>query len=120
MVFLRQFLVILGFSFAGEALRALLPLPIPASVYGLALLFLALCLGVVKVEKVKGAAGFLLEIMPVLFIPALVGLLDVWPLVAPILLPALVITAASTLVTMAVTGRAAQWGLRRKEGKDRE
>lgn len=120
MVFLRQFLVILGFSFLGEALHALLPLPIPASVYGLVLLFLALCLGVVKPEKVKGAAGFLLEIMPVLFIPALVGLLDVWPLVEPILLPALVIAGVSTLVTMGVTGKAAQWVLRRKEGKDRE
>jgi len=120
MTYLRQFLVILGFSFAGEVLHALVPLPIPASVYGLLLLFLALCLGAVKLEWVKGAAQFLIDVMPVLFIPALVGLLNVWPLIRPILLPALVIIVVSTLVTMGVTGRAAQWVLRRKGGKGRD
>ena len=43
MKYLSQFLIILGFAFAGEALQRLVPLPIPASVYGL-LLVGALCL----------------------------------------------------------------------------
>lgn len=42
---LRQFLIILFFSFLGEGLKALLPLPVPASIYGLVLLFAALELG---------------------------------------------------------------------------
>ena len=114
--YLRQFLVILAFSFAGEALRALLPLPIPASVYGLALLLVCLCLGLVKVEQVKSAADFLLEIMPVLFIPSVVGLMDLWDVLRSVLLPAVVIAVASTFVVLAVTGYTAQWMLRRRGG----
>ena len=114
--YLRQFLVILAFSFAGEALRALLPLPIPASVYGLALLLVCLCLGLVKVEQVKSAADFLLEIMPVLFIRSVVGLMDLWDVLRSVLLPAVVIAVASSFVVLAVTGHTAQWMLRRKGG----
>ena len=52
MRYLSQFLIMLGFTLAGEVLHRLVPLPIPASVYGLVLLFLALCLGRVKPERV--------------------------------------------------------------------
>ncbi|BDF68812.1 CidA/LrgA family protein [Oscillospiraceae bacterium] len=119
MAFLRQFLIILAVSFLGEGLHALIPLPIPASVYGLALMLLALCAKLVRPEQVKGAASFLIEIMPVMFIPAAVGLLDVWGLLRPILVPAAVIIVSTTVLVMAVTGRTAQGILRatRKPGK---
>lgn len=120
MKYMRQFLIILAFSFAGEALRLLIPLPVPASVYGLLLLFAGLCLGLVKLEQVKPAAGFLLEIMPILFVPAVVGLMDLWDVLQSVLLPALVIVIISTLVVMAVSGCTAQWMLRRKGGKGHE
>ena len=118
--YLRQFLVILVFSFAGEALRAVIPLPVPAGVYGLALLFLCLCLGVVKLERVKGAADFLLEIMPVLFVPGVVGLMDLWGVLQGVLLPLAIIALLSTLIVMAVTGHIAQWVIRRKGGVEDE
>lgn len=119
MAFLRQFLIILAVSFLGEGLHALIPLPIPASVYGLALMLLALCTKLVRPEQVKGAASFLIEIMPVMFIPAAVGLLDVWDLLRPILVPAAVIIVTTTVLVMAVTGRTAQGILRatRKPGE---
>ena len=50
MKYLRQFLIILLFSFLGEGLKALLPLPVPASIYGLVLLFAALELGIIKLS----------------------------------------------------------------------
>ena len=53
MKILRQFSIILFLSFLGEGLKMLLPLPIPASVYGLMLMLLALCTGILKVEQVK-------------------------------------------------------------------
>ncbi|MGI5972843.1 MAG: CidA/LrgA family protein [Oscillospiraceae bacterium] len=108
MVQLRQFLIILGVSFVGEVLHALIPLPIPASVYGLVLMFLALCSGAVKLRQVHGAATFLIGIMPILFVPPLVGLVDAWGLIRPILLPTVGIIAASTALVMAVTGLTAQ------------
>lgn len=104
----RQFLVIASISFLGEGLRALIPFPIPASVYGLILMFAALCLGIVKPHQVSDAARFLIEIMPVMFIPAAVGILESWDALKPVLLPVGVITVVSTIVVMAVTGHATQ------------
>ncbi|MEA4955857.1 MAG: CidA/LrgA family protein [Pseudoflavonifractor sp.] len=105
---LRQFLIILGVSFVGEILHAAIPFPIPASVYGLVFMFLALCTGLVKLNQVRDAAQFLIGIMPVLFVPPLVGLVDAWGLIRPILLPTAVIVGVSTVLVLAVTGFTAQ------------
>lgn len=115
MKFLKQFLWILLISFLGEVLRALIPLPIPASVYGLVLMLAALITGVLKVEQVRGAAEFLIEIMPVMFIPAAVGLMTAWDALRPVCVPVLVITAATTVTVMAVTGRVTQAIIRREK-----
>ena len=79
MKYLRQFAIILCISFLGELLHIFIPLPIPASVYGLVLMLTALCTGRLKSEQVKETSAFLIEIMPVMFIPAAAGLLDSWP-----------------------------------------
>ena len=84
MLYLRQFCIILFVSFLGELLHVMIPLPIPASVYGLILMLSALCTGIIKINQVKEAAGFLIEIMPVMFIPAAVGLLKSWSFLKPV------------------------------------
>lgn len=117
MKFLRQFSIILFVSFLGEILHAAIPLPVPASVYGLLLMLLALCTGTIKPEQISAAADFLIEAMPVMFIPAAVGLLDSWPSLRPIWLPVILITVITTVIVMAVTGRVTQH-LIRKGGKD--
>ena len=78
MKYIRQFLWILLFSFAGELLKFVIPLPVPASIYGLLLLLLALVTGILRLESVKETSKFLIEIMPLMFNPAAVGLLDSW------------------------------------------
>lgn len=106
-------------TFLGEMLYQLLPFPVPASIYGLILMLLALSTKVVKLEQVKVAADFLIEIMPPMFIPAAVGLLVVWPELKKVLLPVLVITVVSTVLVMGITGRIAQnvmvWKRRKEE-----
>ena len=97
MKYLSQFLIILGFTFAGEALQRLLPLPIPASVWGLTLLFAALCLGIVKLEQVKEAGGFLTSILPILFVAPTVGIVEYWGLISTKLLPIALIFAESSM-----------------------
>ena len=87
MKYLSQFLIILGFSLVGEALQRLVPLPIPASVYGIVLLFAALCVGLVKLEQVKEAGGFLTSILPILFVSPAVGILENWALIRGAVLP---------------------------------
>lgn len=78
MKYVKQFGIILLISFAGEALNYLLPLPVPASIYGLVLMFLCLQLRVFRLEDVRDTALFLIEIMPLMFIPAATGLMTSW------------------------------------------
>ncbi len=120
MKFLRQFAIILFVSFLGEILHILIPLPVPASVYGLLLMFTALCTGILKQEQVREAADFLIEIMPVMFIPAAAGLLDAWPALQAIWIPVILITVITTVLVMAVTGRVTQHMIRRKDRKEHD
>ena len=115
MKLLYQFGVIITISFLGEVLHAVLPLPIPASIYGLVLMLLVLCTGLVKLEKVKEAGNFLLDVMPPMFIPAGVGLLTAWEELRPILIPMIVIILLTTVIVMAVTGRISQSVIRREK-----
>ena len=108
MKYLSQFCIILGFTLLGEALQRLLPLPIPASVWGLALLFAALCAGIVKPGQVKDAAGFLISIMPVLFVSPAVGIVENWSLIQPRLIPIFLLLAASTMLTFGISGKLTQ------------
>ena len=115
MQYLYGFLVILSFTFLGETFSALIPLPIPASVYGLLLLFSALCLKLVKLEQVKDISSFLVSIMPVLFVAPAVGIVEDWHMVADWLLPILLLMVGTTILTFGISGRIAQ-ALMRKGG----
>ncbi len=108
MKYLSQFLIILGFTLAGEALQRILPLPIPASVWGLSLLFLALCLKLVKVEQVKETGRFLTSILPVLFVGPTVGIVEYWDFLSGRLLPIGLLILATTVLTFGISGRVAQ------------
>lgn len=119
MKYLSQFLIILGFTLAGEGLQRLIPLPIPASVYGLVLLFAALCFGLVKVEQVKETGSFLSSLLPLLFVAPTVGIVEHWPLIQPRLFGICLLLAASTFLTFGISGCLAQ-ALLKKGGKDRE
>lgn len=115
MKYMRQFLLILGISFLGEGLKELLPLPIPASIYGLILLFVALELHIIQIEAVRDAGRFLIEIMPLMFIPAAVGLMESWDTLKVICIPVIVIMVVSTVVVMAVSGRVTQFVIRKRQ-----
>ena len=80
MKYVKQFLIILLISFIGEGLNYLIPAPVPASIYGMVILFVCLCTKVVKLDDVKDTGMFLIEIMPLMFIPAGVGLMKSWGL----------------------------------------
>ena len=108
MKYLSQFCIILGFTLVGEALQRIIPLPIPASVWGLALLFAALCAGLVKPAQVKEVSAFLTSIMALLFVSPAVGIVENWSLIAPQLLPIALLLVASTLLTFGISGKLTQ------------
>ena len=118
MKILKQIFLILLISFLGEALHALLPLPVPASIYGIVLLLACLMAGVVRVDAIREVSSFLIEIMPVMFIPAAVGLMESFGLLLPSLGAYLAIMAVSTFAVMAVAGRVTQAVIRRQSAKE--
>jgi holin-like protein len=117
MKYLSQFCIIMGFTLVGEVLQRLIPLPIPASVYGLVLLFLALCVKLVKVEQVKAVGGFLTSLLPLLFVSPTVGIVDYWALIQPKILTIALLLVASTCLVFGVSGVVAQ-ALSRKDGEN--
>ena len=98
MKYVFQVMIIGGITFAGELLHAWLPLPVPASVYGMILLFLCLCL------------------KPVLFVGPGVGIIDNYMAVSDAILPFIITVFATTIIVMAVTGLVSQAIIRRMGG----
>ncbi|MBQ9328989.1 MAG: CidA/LrgA family protein [Solobacterium sp.] len=121
MKYLKQFGVILLVTAIGELIRSVVPFPIPGSIYGLLLMFVLLCTHVIRLEQVKEAALFLIEIMPVMFIPAAAGLIVSWTDLKPILVQTVVILVVTTVIVMVVTGKTAMFMIgQRKGGKSDE
>lgn len=117
MKYIRQFGIILLISLVGELLHQWLPLPVPASIYGIILLFLCLEWKMVSLASVKEASSFLIEIMPVMFIPAAAGLMDSWPVIRTSWVSYGAITIISTVVVMAVSGRVVQAVMKLEKGR---
>ena len=113
MKFVFQFLVIMVFAFLGELLHLLIPLPVPSSIYGIILLFLALEFKIVKLHQVKETSSFLVAIMTIMFLPPAVGVIESWDVICQAWLPYVVVTLVSTVVVMAVSGRVTQRLIRR-------
>ncbi len=117
MKYLKQFLIILAISLIGEILKSVLPLPVPASIYGMVILFVLLLTGVLNLEQVRDVGRFLIEIMPVMFIPAGVGLMSSWKVLEPVLLPVSVITVITIFTVMGATGIVSQIIIKHSKGE---
>ena len=118
MKLLSQLAIILSISLSGEVLAAALPLPIPASIYGIVILFALLESRILSVDDIRETSSFLIAIMSMLFIPAAVGLMDSFDLLKTRLVAYIVIMLVSTVVVMAVSGRCAQAIIRRENKED--
>ena len=106
MKYIRQSAIILSVTCVGELLKYLIPLPIPASIYGLLLLFALLFFKVVRLDQVKEAGEFLIEIMPLMFI---------WEQMRGMVVPLCVIIPATTCLVMLVTGKVTDFMLKHKD-----
>lgn len=108
MKYIKQGLIILAFTLAGQLLEKAIPLPVPAAIYGFILLFCALCTGVLKPETIDKTANFLISLLPVLFVAPAVGILEHFAVLAPRILSFIAVVAASTFLTFAVAGLVTQ------------
>lgn len=119
MKYLHQAMILSAVTFAAELIRLLLPLPVPASIYGLIMLFLLLKTGLLRLSQVEDVGNFLLEWMPLLLVPASVSFLTVLDTIQG-MLPVLIMGLIGTMAVMCVTGHAAQWVIRRGKGAKRD
>ena len=121
MKYLYQAGMILLFTFLGEGLAEIIPFPIPAAIWGLLLLFLALSLRIIRAEQIREASGFLIALLPVLFVAPTVNLMDQAKALLGSLPAVTVIIIVSTFLTFLVSGRVTQsLRSRRKEDGDHD
>ena len=121
MKFISQFIIIIAFTFIGELLHFFIPLPIPASIYGIVLLFICLMMKWIKVAEIRETSTFLIAIMPVMFIPAAGGLIDSWAAIRSHILQYAIVTIVSTFAVMGTAGRVTQRLVRsnKKKGENK-
>ena len=117
MNYIFQLAIIFGISFAGELLNAILPLPVPASVYGLIILFLLLCTKIVKLEQVEKVSEYLMSIMPLFFIEPTVGIMNSYGLVKGKIVPLFIACFLSFAAVVVVTGSVSQGIIRYRRKK---
>ena len=115
MKYISQMLYILLFSLLGEFLQTVIPLPIPAAIYGLVLLLIALSTGLLKEEKIAETAGFLVSAMPILFVAPVAKLLQYWGIIGPNVAAICVVMAVSSVAVFAVAGLVTKCCLGKKE-----
>ena len=104
MKYLTQFFWILLFCALGEVLAAVIPFPIPAAIYGLVLLFLALSFKIIRLEQVSDTAKFLIRVMGVFFVSPVVNILAYWGVIAPNLGAICVIILVTTVLVFVISG----------------
>lgn len=115
MKYLKQVSIIFAFTFISEILNKLIPLPIPASIYGLVFLFLCLEFKIIKIDQIKDTADFLLAILPIMFVPSSVGFIKALPLMKKYGIQFLIIGVSTTFLVMIVSGLITQLILRIKK-----
>lgn len=118
MKYIKQVAIIFAVTCVGEILKYFIPLPIPASIYGLVIMIILLATKMVKLEQVKDVADFLIEIMPLMFIPAGVGIIVSWKQVRGMIVPVCVTVFITTCLVMIVTGKVTDFMVSRKEKRD--
>ena len=96
----REFIIILVLYFIGELISKIFNIPIPGNIIAMILLFVSLCTGIIKVEKVDDISTFFLDHLAFFFIPAGVGLISIKSSAIQII----IICIITTIIVMAVTG----------------
>lgn len=119
MKYIKQFLIIIFISLLGELLNLLLPLPVPATVWGMCLMFAALCTGIVKLDAVEETANFFVSIIAMLFIPYGVSLMANFDLLADYAWQIVIITFASFFGCFIAAGKTVDFIIDMKGRKEK-
>ncbi|MGL4799951.1 MAG: CidA/LrgA family protein [Cellulosilyticaceae bacterium] len=105
---LLELSMVFAICLTGEWLAMLLPIPMPASILSMGILFIAFLLRWLKLESVEHVSQFLLKNMAFFFIPAGVGILEYYELLKANMIPFILICILSTILTFAATAYTVQ------------
>ncbi len=103
MNYIKQLGVLLACCVAGDALSILLRGALPSNVLGLTLLLLLLIFGPIRLHHVEHTADFLLQNMAFFFLPACLGVLEIFAQIKSEILAILAVCILTTLCTAAAT-----------------
>ncbi len=117
MKYIKEIFLILLISFIGEVLHYFVPLPVPASVYGLFIMLVCLLTKIIKLDQVETTAEFFLLLMPITLVPASVGIIAAWTHIKPYALSVIAVILISTVLVMASTGVVSQFVIKKTEAK---
>lgn len=104
-----QLLIIFGFSFIGNVISNVFRLPVPGSIPGMILLFLALQFKILEFRHVDEAGSFLINNMTILFLPAGVGIMAKWNLISHFWAQILLIVVGALIINMLILGKLVEW-----------
>ncbi|EGJ40575.1 MULTISPECIES: CidA/LrgA family protein [Streptococcus] len=111
-----QLMIIFMISLVGEGISSVFHLPIPGSIIGLVLLFLALQFKLLRLRHISMVGNFLLANMTILFLPPAVGIMDKFQVIAPYLLPIILIVLGAIVLNVCVIAVVVQLIKTRFEG----
>lgn len=117
MKLLKEIMIVFGFYYIGEILKVILHIALPGNLIGMLLLFLCLCLKVVKLEQISMLSNYLLQNLSFFFIPAGVGILSSYMYVQKVAIEFIVVCIVSTCIVMITSGLVVQVYFNHKEGK---
>ena len=124
MKYVGQYLIIAAIGFVSEVLNSVIPAPIPTCIYGIVILFFLLFTKILKLDDVKDSARFLVDIQPVMFVPAGVGLMVIWGQISDSIVKYVAASAVSCIIVMCATGKITQLVIKmtdkKKEGTTNE
>ncbi len=115
MKYIKQFAILVTVCFIGELVHEFIPIPVPASIYGLVLMFCALQFKIMPLSAVEETSDYLLSIMSLLFIPSTVGLMVAWPIIKQNWLSFLIVGIFGTVFVFFITGHVTQLIIRLSE-----
>ncbi|WP_449620914.1 CidA/LrgA family protein [Robertmurraya sp. Marseille-Q9965] len=110
-----QILFIHVFLYLGAGVKALLAIPIPSSMIGLFLLFIALCLKIVKIEWVEKGAAWLIAELLLFFVPSAVGIINYDDIFSLQGLETILLIGVSTFIVMGTTAFVADKIFKKKD-----
>ena len=111
-----QLMIIFMISLVGEGISSVFHLPVPGSIIGLVLLFLALQFKILRLRHISMVGNFLLANMTILFLPPAVGIMDKFQVIAPYLLPIILIVLGAIVLNVCVIAVVVQLIKTRFEG----